>query len=167
MWRDDRRVGRDVAAILTTLFLSVGASLLPGATAAIESEAWSDPPFSARPVARWWWPGGAVDAAGIKSELRRMRDAGYGAVELQPLLHRALLHACQNAARVTKTDAFENMRDAAATPSRGAHPPRRPAGHLAAACRPPAAPARAAAAAARPQWHRWASRGCMSPIAPR
>jgi hypothetical protein len=86
MRRDDRRAGRDVAAILTTLFLSVGASLLPGATAAIESEAWSDPPFSARPVARWWWPGGAVDEAGIKSELRRMRDAGYGAVELQPLL---------------------------------------------------------------------------------
>ena len=68
------------------LALGVSLSLSPGESAALDPEAWAAPPVSARPVARWWWPGGAVDEAGIDAELQRIRAAGFGAVEVQPLL---------------------------------------------------------------------------------
>ena len=55
-------------------------------TSVISHAAWQDPPREARPVARWWWPGGSVDAEGLRSHLQQIRDAGFGAVELQPLL---------------------------------------------------------------------------------
>jgi hypothetical protein len=71
---------RSLACALLALALG------PGAAAALEPEAWRSPPAEARPVARWWWPGGAVDEAGIRAELQRIRAAGFGAVELQPLL---------------------------------------------------------------------------------
>ncbi|MBW2275529.1 MAG: hypothetical protein JRG96_19890, partial [Deltaproteobacteria bacterium] len=48
--------------------------------------AWQDPPRELRPVARWWWPGGSVEAAALARQLQQMKDAGFGAVELQPLL---------------------------------------------------------------------------------
>ncbi len=60
--------------------------LWPAAAPALEPEAWREPPADSRPVARWWWPGGAVDEEGIAGELERIRAAGFGAVELQPLL---------------------------------------------------------------------------------
>lgn len=47
---------------------------------------WRDPPRDARPVARWWWPGGSVDADVVTRQLRLIERAGFGAVELQPLL---------------------------------------------------------------------------------
>lgn len=61
---------------------------LPSATPAhvIPIAAWQDPPREARPVARWWWPGGSVDPDTLRSHLQQIRDAGFGAVELQPLL---------------------------------------------------------------------------------
>jgi hypothetical protein len=66
--------------------LFVATVLSPHASPALEPEDWRAPPAAARPVARWWWPGGAVDEAGIRAELQRIRAAGFGAVELQPLL---------------------------------------------------------------------------------
>jgi hypothetical protein len=66
--------------------LALSVSLFPVTTHAMDADAWASPPVSARPVARGWWPGGAVDAAGIDAELRRIQAAGFGAVELQPLL---------------------------------------------------------------------------------
>ena len=48
--------------------------------------AWNEPPREARPVARWWWPGGSVEPAVLEDQLRQIRAAGFGAVELQPLL---------------------------------------------------------------------------------
>jgi hypothetical protein len=39
-----------------------------------------------RPVARWWWPGGSVDPPELTRQLARIEAAGFGAVELQPLL---------------------------------------------------------------------------------
>ena len=44
-----------------------------------------NPPVSARPLARWWWFGGAITAEDITRELALMRDAGLGGVELQPV----------------------------------------------------------------------------------
>jgi hypothetical protein len=62
----------------------------PAATTAAQEPipiaAWNEPPRAARPVARWWWPGGSVEAAVLESQLRQIREAGFGAVELQPLL---------------------------------------------------------------------------------
>lgn len=67
--------------------LVASGGLLPVApSGAWDATGFRDPPRAARPVARWWWPGGAVDEAGIRDELERIRDAGFGAVELQPLL---------------------------------------------------------------------------------
>ncbi len=37
-----------------------------------------------RPLLRWWWPGGAVDAAALCKQLRGFADAGWGGVEIQP-----------------------------------------------------------------------------------
>ena len=69
----------------------ITAALVPLALATSAQEPipiadWNEPPREARPVARWWWPGGSVDPAVLESHLQQIRDAGFGAVELQPLL---------------------------------------------------------------------------------
>ncbi|MDE3179865.1 MAG: hypothetical protein KGM47_09420 [Acidobacteriota bacterium] len=48
-------------------------------------EAFLYPPFSARPMTRWWWFGGAATPEEITRELTMMRDAGLRGVELQPV----------------------------------------------------------------------------------
>lgn len=48
--------------------------------------AWMHPPDEARPLARWWWPGGSVKRPLLKAQLEAIRAAGFGGVELQPLL---------------------------------------------------------------------------------
>lgn len=68
------------------LALLLATALSASASPALRPEGWLAPPAAARPVARWWWPGGAVDEAGIRAELRRIHAAGFGAVEVQPLL---------------------------------------------------------------------------------
>ena len=52
----------------------------------IPTEDWEDPPGEVRSVARWWWPGGSVEAEGLKDHLKLIANAGFGAVEVQPLL---------------------------------------------------------------------------------
>ena len=52
----------------------------------IPTQDWEDPPGEVRPVARWWWPGGSVEAEGLKDHLKLIANAGFGAVEVQPLL---------------------------------------------------------------------------------
>jgi len=74
------------ARLFRALLLIHSAFLFPNAATALDSEAWRNPPTEARPVARWWWPGGAVDEAGIRAALERIHSAGFGAVEVQPLL---------------------------------------------------------------------------------
>jgi hypothetical protein len=49
-----------------------------------------NPPDEARIMMRWWWFGPAVTKAGIERELRRMKDAGIGGVEIQPVYPLAL-----------------------------------------------------------------------------
>lgn len=43
------------------------------------------PATAARPMLRWWWPGGAVDSGALCEQLRQMAAAGWGGVEIQPL----------------------------------------------------------------------------------
>ena len=42
-----------------------------------------NPPESARPMVRWWWPGGDVSNEEIARELQIIKDAGLGGVEIQ------------------------------------------------------------------------------------
>lgn len=43
------------------------------------------PPADARPMARWWWFGGAVEADEIVREIKAMRAGGFGGFEIQPV----------------------------------------------------------------------------------
>ena len=47
---------------------------------------WLSPPRDAKPVARWWWPGGSVENDVIDEQLTLIARAGFGAVEVQPFL---------------------------------------------------------------------------------
>ena len=38
-----------------------------------------------RPWTRWWWPGSAVDAAGLTRQLEQFSQAGLGGVEITPI----------------------------------------------------------------------------------
>jgi hypothetical protein len=80
------RCARTQRLRLSLVVLAFGVGQFSGDSGALDREGWNAPPGTARPVVRWWWPGGAVDEAGIKAELRRIHAAGFGAVEVQPLL---------------------------------------------------------------------------------
>jgi len=45
-----------------------------------------DPPKSARPWTRWWWPGGDVDLATLTLQLDELDAAGFGGGEVQPFI---------------------------------------------------------------------------------
>jgi len=46
----------------------------------------ADPaPVEARPWTRWWWPGNAVDEAGLTRQLEQFAAAGLGGVEITPI----------------------------------------------------------------------------------
>ena len=46
-------------------------------------EGFANPPMAVRPMVRWWWPGGDVTDEELSRELRIMKDAGLGGVEIQ------------------------------------------------------------------------------------
>ncbi|WP_275052034.1 glycosyl hydrolase [Caulobacter sp. SSI4214] len=43
------------------------------------------PPPESRPMARWWWFGGAVEAEEIVREIKAMKAGGFGGFEIQPV----------------------------------------------------------------------------------
>ena len=43
------------------------------------------PPMTSRPFVRWWWNGDKVERAELARELRLLRDAGIGGVEINPI----------------------------------------------------------------------------------
>ncbi len=45
-----------------------------------------DPPLSARPWTRWWWPGGDVELTVLRAQLDDLFDSGFGGVEVQPFI---------------------------------------------------------------------------------
>ncbi len=47
--------------------------------------AFRNPPDSSRIMMRWWWFGGAVEKPELERELRTMKTAGIGGVEIQPV----------------------------------------------------------------------------------
>ncbi|MCB1688844.1 MAG: hypothetical protein KDI33_10175 [Halioglobus sp.] len=58
----------------------------PAQAPAFSWEAITSPPKSARPWTRWWWPGGAVDAATVDAQLVLLDQSGFGGVEIQPFV---------------------------------------------------------------------------------
>jgi lysophospholipase L1-like esterase len=62
---------------------------LPGSLVEIQRQ-FLNPPDDARIMMRWWWFGPAVTKAGIERELRQMKEAGIGGVEIQPVYPLAL-----------------------------------------------------------------------------
>ena len=48
-------------------------------------QAFETPPDDARPMMRWWWFGPAVTEAQIASDLEKMKAAGIGGAEIQPV----------------------------------------------------------------------------------
>ncbi len=61
----------------------------PNSLASLQKQ-FENPPDDARQMMRWWWFGPAVTKAGIERELRLMKDAGIGGVEIQPVYPLAL-----------------------------------------------------------------------------
>jgi len=56
----------------------------PAAAADTAQAAFATPATATRPMLRWWWPGGAVDALALCAQLRGFAAAGWGGVEIQP-----------------------------------------------------------------------------------
>ena len=48
-------------------------------------QSFAHPPGDSRIMVRWWWFGGAVEKPELERELRAMKDAGIGGVEIQPV----------------------------------------------------------------------------------
>lgn len=46
---------------------------------------WIPIPQEAKPYTRWWWPGSAVDSAGLDYNLTQLAQAGIGGVEITPI----------------------------------------------------------------------------------
>jgi len=81
-------------ACVTLPLLSLGARMRP-ALAQANTEAalradFQDPPPDCRIMVRWWWFGPAVSMPELERELRTMKQAGIGGVEIQPVYPLAL-----------------------------------------------------------------------------
>ena len=77
---------------------------------------WKEPPREYRPIARWWWPGGSVHDEKLRAHLGLISRAGFGAVEVQPLLLGLGADDVEADARlrtVGKADFFSKLAEAA------------------------------------------------------
>ena len=66
--------------VLTALLL---ASALRAQTLEQILRDFANPPKSARPWVRWWWPGGDVEPDELRREIAAMDEAGFGGAEIQ------------------------------------------------------------------------------------
>lgn len=73
------------AGVLTVLLLSLLASSQSSATLDALYQRFVNPPDDARIMMRWWWFGPAVEKPELERELRVMKSAGIGGVEIQPV----------------------------------------------------------------------------------
>ena len=81
-----------LAAVWSTPALTAGSAAVSSPEAASASgeaarlkDLFLNPPYSARPMTRWWWFGGAVTPEEITRELTLMSESGLRGVELQPV----------------------------------------------------------------------------------
>jgi len=68
-----------LACVALMLATSAGAQTAPN------GDAWPQLTRTAKPWTRWWWPGSAVDAAGLRAQLEELAKAGIGGVEITPI----------------------------------------------------------------------------------
>jgi hypothetical protein len=68
-----------IAVLALTAGAAAGAATPPAASA------WPEITQTAKPWTRWWWPGSAVDRAGITHQLEQFAAAGIGGVEITPI----------------------------------------------------------------------------------
>ena len=74
-----RSAGRRLAATLAL------AALAAPVAAPAPSPGWPHVTGTARPWARWWWLGSAVDEKGLTAQLEQLSAAGFGGVEICPI----------------------------------------------------------------------------------
>jgi hypothetical protein len=67
------------------LFRILGAAAAPPEPVAELHRAFENPPADSRIMMRWWWFGTAVVKPELERELRTMKEAGIGGVEIQPV----------------------------------------------------------------------------------
>ena len=70
---------------LAAPILAAFASCAAAQDAEPAATAWPGVTQSAKPWTRWWWPGSAVDRAGLAAQLREFAAAGIGGVEITPI----------------------------------------------------------------------------------
>ena len=63
------------------------------------------PPKSAYPWTRWWWPGGDVDTNTLVKQLHELDDAHFGGAEVQPFLSGAM--AVKDASAIERVYGFD------------------------------------------------------------
>ena len=82
----------EMILILLTGIVGLSASVQAGEPGGIEDvqRLFQSPPDDARVMMRWWWFGPAVTKAEITRELRAMKEAGIGGVEIQAVYPVAL-----------------------------------------------------------------------------
>lgn len=67
---------------LLLAYLAGAAGLAAQPTAALD---WPEVTRDNKPWTRWWWPGSAVDAASLTTQLEQLASAGLGGVEITPI----------------------------------------------------------------------------------
>src|SRR5690242_18991326 len=73
--------------VCTSLVLSAGVMWTSAQTDPLGAvrQAFETPPDDARPMMQWWWFGPAVTEAQIAADLEKMKAAGIGGAEIQPV----------------------------------------------------------------------------------
>ncbi|HKW18876.1 MAG TPA: glycosyl hydrolase [Terriglobales bacterium] len=81
---------RQFAAIVFVISVATIPASPQGAGVAELRSAFQSPPPDCRIMMRWWWFGPSVIKSELERELRAMKDAGIGGVEIQPVYPLAL-----------------------------------------------------------------------------
>jgi hypothetical protein len=77
-------VQRTILLLCASATISLlGAATPTSARSDALDEAFKAPPPAARPYARWWWPGGAVEDPELIREIELMARSGFGGAEIQ------------------------------------------------------------------------------------
>ncbi len=87
------------------------------ASAGTTDQDFANPPKSARPWVRWWWPGGDVSDAELKREIDVLDKGGFGGGEIQPFKLALPKMSADDAAKVddyATAPFFANVKAAAA-----------------------------------------------------
>jgi len=79
------RLPRFAALVFTALLWVLCAASAPPESVAELHRAFENPPDDSRIMMRWWWFGPAVVKPELERELRTMKEAGIGGVEIQPV----------------------------------------------------------------------------------